>query len=75
MLAAEYLLRDEQEGVGVKTLRHWLIDEGLWQARRQGRGIDNGVSVAPLGRTGANGRFGARLVRGATTAHLADGHD
>jgi transposase len=35
-LAAEYLLRDEQEGVGVETLRHWLIDEGLWQARRQG---------------------------------------
>jgi transposase len=35
-LAAEYLLRDEQEEVGVETLRHWLIDEGLWQARRQG---------------------------------------
>ena len=35
-LAAEYLLRDEQEGVGVETLRHWLIDEGLWQARCQG---------------------------------------
>jgi hypothetical protein len=30
------LLRDEQERVGVETLRHWLIDEGLWQARRQG---------------------------------------
>jgi hypothetical protein len=35
-LAAEYLLRDEEEWVGVETLRHWLIDEGLWQPRRQG---------------------------------------
>jgi len=35
-LAAEYLLRDEREVVGVETLRHWLIDKGLWQARRQG---------------------------------------
>ncbi len=29
-LAAEYLLRDEREVVGVETLRHWLIDDGLW---------------------------------------------
>jgi hypothetical protein len=35
-LAAEYLLRDEHEGVGVETLRHWLIEGGLWQTRRQG---------------------------------------
>lgn len=35
-LAAEYLLSAEQESVGVETLRHWLIDEGLWQARRRG---------------------------------------
>jgi len=35
-LAAEYLLSAEKESVGVETLRHWLIDEGLWQARRRG---------------------------------------
>ena len=35
-LAAEYLLRAEEESVGVETLRHWLIEEGLWQPRRQG---------------------------------------
>ena len=34
-LAAEYLLRAEEESVGVETLRHWLIEEGLWQPRRQ----------------------------------------
>ena len=35
-LAAEYLLRAEEENVGIETLRHWLIEEGLWQPRRQG---------------------------------------
>ena len=35
-LAAEYLSSAAQESIGVETLRHWLIEEGLWQARRQG---------------------------------------
>jgi len=34
-LAAEYLAREEQEAVGVETLRRWLIAEGLWKSRRR----------------------------------------
>ena len=32
-LAVEYLLREHQLMLGVETLRRWLIQEGLWQAK------------------------------------------
>ena len=35
-LAAEYLLREDQERVSEETLRRWLIAAGLWQAKRRG---------------------------------------
>lgn len=35
-LAVEYLESEDGECVGVETLRHWLVDAGLWQARRRG---------------------------------------
>ena len=34
-LACEYLAKDDQEQVGVETLRQWLIEEELWVARRR----------------------------------------
>jgi transposase len=35
-LAVEYLRKDDGEDLSEETLRRWLIDAGLWQARRQG---------------------------------------
>lgn len=35
-LAVEYLARDDDERIGVETLRCWLTAAGLWQPRRQG---------------------------------------
>ena len=35
-LASEYLSRDDGEHLSEETLRQWLIQAGLWQARRQG---------------------------------------
>jgi hypothetical protein len=34
-LACEYLAKEDQEQVGVETLRQWLIGEELWVARRR----------------------------------------
>lgn len=34
-LAVEYLVREHQLMLGVETLRRWLIQEGLWQAKRK----------------------------------------
>ena len=34
-LACEYLAKDDQEQVGIETLRQWLIGEGLWASRRR----------------------------------------
>ena len=34
-LACEYLAKEDQEQVGVETLRQWLIGEGLWSSRRR----------------------------------------
>ncbi len=31
-LACEYLAKEDQEQVGVETLRQWLLGEGLWVA-------------------------------------------
>jgi transposase len=35
-LAVEYLAGVDGEHVGIETLRRWLIQAGLWQARRRG---------------------------------------
>lgn len=35
-LAVEYLASVDGEQVGIETLRRWLIQAGLWQARRRG---------------------------------------
>ena len=35
-LAAEYLRKDDGEDLSQETLRRWLIEAGLWQARRRG---------------------------------------
>lgn len=34
-LACEYLAKEDQEQVGVETLRQWLIEEELWVPRRR----------------------------------------
>jgi hypothetical protein len=34
-LACEYLAKDDEQEVGVETLRQWLIGEGLWSSRRR----------------------------------------
>jgi transposase len=36
-LAAEKLREVDGIGVGISTVRRWLLEEGLWQSRRQGR--------------------------------------
>lgn len=35
-LAVEYLRKDDGEHLSKETLRAWLVEAGLWQARRQG---------------------------------------
>ena len=34
-LACEYLAKEDEQEVGVETLRQWLIGEGLWSSRRR----------------------------------------
>ncbi len=34
-LACEYLMKEDEQEVGVETLRQWLIGEGLWSSRRR----------------------------------------
>lgn len=36
-LAAEHLQQDEGIGIGVETLREWMLAEGLWSRERRGR--------------------------------------
>lgn len=36
-LAAEHLQKEDQIGMGVETLRQWMLEAGLWSRERRGR--------------------------------------
>ena len=36
-LAAEHLAEEDGIGIGVETLRGWMLEEGLWRRERRGR--------------------------------------
>jgi transposase len=36
-LAAEHLAEEDGIGIGVETLRGWMLEEGLWSRERRGR--------------------------------------
>ena len=62
-LAAEYLEREDGLKVDHDTLRRWLVEEGLWQARRRRQQHRQWRErKACLGQDGATGRVASRLV-------------
>src|SRR5688500_3863551 len=61
-LAAETMAHRDQVLVNPETLRLWLIQEGLWQARKQTEAPDLAAEEVLLWRAGAAGRQRPRLV-------------
>jgi winged helix-turn helix protein len=72
-LAAEKLAEHHGCLVSRETLRGWMIADGLWQDRRHRLPSPHQPAARLPGRTGADRRLGARLVRGPRPAVHAAG--